>query len=235
MITVYTVAYNESLLIQFMIDHYRERFPGCRIVVHDNMSTDDTAKIALANGCEIIHFDTNNQFQDRRHMEIKNTCWRDAKTDWVLMCDLDELLDINETELETEENSGATIIRAEGYEMINMEKDIVNIAAMKYGTRDVNYDKSYLFNKKFIKEMNYGPGCHVCKPVGIIRYSNRAYKLYHYSSLSEKTTIEKRRIYAVRLSPENLKEGWGTQCLLTPEQIYEEYAIVRGKATKIRM
>src|SRR3989344_7410362 len=118
MITVYTITYNEEILIQFMIDHYRERFPGCRIVVYDNMSTDNTVKIALANDCEIVPFDTHNEFQDRRHMEIKNNCWKDAKTDWVLMCDLDELVNIHEAELKIEEKLGTSMIRCEFYDMI---------------------------------------------------------------------------------------------------------------------
>src|SRR3989338_8384979 len=118
MITVYTLAYNEELLIQFMIDHYRTRFPGCRIVVNDNMSTDNTVKIARANGCQVIPYDTNNQIQDRRYMEIKNNCWKDAKTDWVLICDMDELLEINANQLKTEEKSGTTIVRSTFYTMV---------------------------------------------------------------------------------------------------------------------
>src|SRR3990167_3154040 len=111
MITVYTVAYNEELMIQFMIDHYRERFPGCRIVVYDNISTDNTVKIAKENSCEVVPFDTGGAFMDRRNMDIKNSCWKDAKTDWVLMCDLDELLMMNSAQLKTEEQLGTTIIK----------------------------------------------------------------------------------------------------------------------------
>lgn len=233
MITVYTITYNESLLLQFMIDHYRTRFPGCRIVVYDNMSTDDTVKIVLANGCEVVPFDTNNQFQDRRHMEIKNSCWKNALTDWVLICDLDELLDINMAELKAEESVGASIIRSEFYDMINME-DNLDLAGMKYGARSDRPGKSCLFNKKLIGEINYGPGCHECNPIGTVAYSNKAYKLYHYSSINENLTIEKFRLYRTRLSPENLKNGWGIQYLLTPEQIREEYAAERSKAIKVR-
>ena len=103
MITVYTIAYNEELIMQFMIDHYRSRFPGCNIVVYDNMSTDNTTKIARANDCEVIQYDTNNQIQDRRYIEIKNNCWKNALTEWVLICDMDELLDINAEQLKKEE------------------------------------------------------------------------------------------------------------------------------------
>ena len=49
MITIFTIAYNESVLMKFMIDHYRSKFPNCRIVVYDNMSTDGCDKIASYN------------------------------------------------------------------------------------------------------------------------------------------------------------------------------------------
>lgn len=233
MLTIYTITYNEELLIQFMIDHYRERFPGCRIVVYDNISTDDTVKIALANDCEVIPYDTNGQIQDSRYIKIKNNCWKDAKTDWVLICDLDELLDISEAELKTEENLGTSMVRCEVYDMINME-DNLDIHSMKYGVKSPIPSKFFLFNKKFISEINYEPGCHECNPIGAIHYSRKIYKAYHYASINEDLTIEKFRLYKKRLSPENLKNGWGTQYLMTPEEIRDEYTQERSKAIKVR-
>ena len=233
MITVYTLTYNEELLIQFMIDHYRKRFPGCRIVFYDNLSDDRTAAIAFHNNCEVIPFDTGGQFQDRRHMDIKNNCWKDAKTDWVLMCDLDELLDINEAELKADEQLGTSIIRSEVYDMINMKGNL-DIAGMKYGVKSDAPGKFCLFNKKDISEINYGPGCHICNPVGDVIYSRKAYKLFHYSSINENVTIEKFNVLRKRLSPENLANGWGIQYLMTPEEIREEYAVERAKAIKVR-
>jgi hypothetical protein len=150
MITVYTVDYNEELQIQFMIDHYRSRFPDCHIVVYDNMSTDRTVEICLNNDCEVISYDTNNQIQDRKYLEIKNNFWKTAQANWVLVCDTDELLDINKAQLQLEEYKNYTIIKSEAYNMINME-DNLDLSNIKYGARTVYHDKSYLFNKKLIK------------------------------------------------------------------------------------
>ncbi len=233
MITIYTLTYNEELLIKFMINHYRERFPGCRIVIHDNMSTDNTAKIAFQNNCEIVPFDTGGQFQDRRHMDIKNNCWRGALTDWVLLCDLDELADIYEAELKAEEDLGTSMIMFETYDMINMENNL-DIAGMKYGVKSPLPAKFLIFNKKLINEINYSPGAHSCEPVGIVCYSSRVYRLYHYNSINEQTTIEKFKVLAPRLSPENLEKGWGYHYFMTPEEIRKEYAEERAKAVKIR-
>lgn len=226
MITVYTVTYNEELMVQFMIDHYRSRFPGCRIVVYDSISTDNTVKIANANGCEVRAFDHHGEFLESRHVDIKNSCWKDAKTDWVLMCDLDELLNINEAELKKEEDLGTTIIRSEAYDMVDMD-DKLDIAAMKYGTRDLGEDKAYLFNKKFIKEINYASGCHSCNPEGKIVYSKKAYKLYHYCYINYDVTVERYRVYSLRPNT----EGYYSE---TPEEIRDLYREARKQAIKVR-
>lgn len=233
MITVYTLTYNEELLIEFMINHYRQRFPGCRIVIYDNMSSDKTVGIALKNGCEVIPYDTNNQLQDLKFIEIKNSCWKQAKTDWVLVCDLDELLDTDETALEAEEKSGVTIIRSETYDMINMQNNL-EISSIKFGVKSPLPGKLCLFNRKYLSNINYGTGSHTCNPQGKLVYSKKLYKLYHYNSISENETIEKFKIRADRLSPENLTNGWGYHYLMTPNEIRQEYVVERAKAVKIR-
>lgn len=232
MITLYTISYNEEILLQFMIDHYRSRFPNCRIVIYDNMSSDNTVKIAKDNGCEVVQYDTNGEIQDQRYIDIKNNCWKKAKTDWVLVCDVDELLDINEDDLKKEEELWKTLIRSEGYNMVNLENNL-DIASIKHGSRTKGYDKFCLFNKKFIREINYEPGCHKCNPVGNIVYSDNVYRLYHYIFINEDLTIEKYKRYAQRLSPENLKRGWSRHYLYTKEQIHDKYVRTIKSAKKL--
>lgn len=231
MITIYTITYNEELLIQFMIDHYRSRFPNCHIVVHDNSSTDNTVEIAKQNNCEVITYNSNNSLNDRLHMEIKNNCWKSAKTDWVLMCDLDELLDINEKQLKTEAEMGNSKIKSEGWTMINMENNL-NIAGIDHAVRESQYDKDLLFNKKLVKEINYGAGAHRTDSLGYIKYS-QPYKLYHYKYLNLDVEIEKSLLTGKRLSEENRNNGWGLYTLRTREEIIEFYTNFQKRATKI--
>ncbi len=233
MLTVYTIAYNESILIKFMIDHYRTRFPNCHIVVYDNESTDNTVDIAKANGCEVISYSTNNQINDRKYLEIKNNCWKTAKTDWVLVCDIDELLDISELDLQKENAAGKTIIKAEAFNMVNME-DNYNLENMKYGSRCPPYDKTFCFNKKFISEINYAPGCHTCAPVGPIHASAKLYKLYHYICIHPDLQVAKYKLYATRLSPENIKHGWGGHYFEPEASIRSTFALARTYVIKIR-
>jgi glycosyltransferase involved in cell wall biosynthesis len=218
MITLYTMAYNEEVKLQFMIDHYKKRFPNCYFVIYDNYSTDNTHSIAEKNGCEIRMYDSNNQIDDINLRDLKNTCWKDAKTDWVLVCDVDELLDISEQDLIKEEASGSTIIRAEGWNMINLE-DNYDLSSIKYGLRHSRYDKSFLFNKKLIKEINYNCGAHVSEPIGSIILSDNIYKLYHYHVINTDFMINRYKYTAERLSEINRKHGMGSYHLISEEEI----------------
>lgn len=232
MITIYTFTYNEEVLIQFMIDHYRSRFPNCHIVINDNSSTDRTVEIAQANGCEIRPYNSNGTLDDGLHTRMKNSCWKDSKTDWVLVCDLDELLDINEEQLKQEESDGNTKIKSEGYTMVNMEENL-DIPSITHGFRDGGYDKDALFNKKFISEINYGTGAHSCNSTGHIKYS-KPYKLYHYKSISPNYCVARCADTAKRLSAANKANGWGGACLRSEKEIRDDFEFIRKASFKVR-
>ena len=233
MITIFTISYNESVMIKFMIDHYRSRFPGCKIVVNDNCSDDDTVDIAKANGCEVITYNTNNQISDSKYLEIKNNCWKTAKTDWVLVCDMDELLDITESQLREESQAGATVIKSEGYNMISMTDDL-NLNSITYGTRTELHDKTYLFNKSKISHINYQPGCHICNPVGSIVPSQKSYKAFHYKFINKQFVKDRYKLFASRLSEENKKNKWGWHYMQTDEQMTLEWNSWASRAIKIK-
>lgn len=129
--TVYVLTYNEALMLPFFIAHYRRNFPGCRIVVYDNGSDDDTVDIAVESGCLVSFNNTNGQLDDIRYLEIKNNCWKaDLPADitlrncpakeWVIIADCDELLDVNAADIAYEESVGTTLIKGKGYNMVNM-------------------------------------------------------------------------------------------------------------------
>lgn len=226
------MAFNEELLIQFMIDHYRSRFSGCKIIVRDNQSTDNTAQIALNNGCEVLEYNTNSEIDDIKLRDLKNNCWKNAATDWVLVCDVDELLDITLEDLQKEESLGSTIIKSEGYNMVNMENNY-DIANIKYGERFSAYDKSYLFNKKFINEINYECGAHTSRPFGTIKYSNKAYLLYHYKLINPDFLVSRFKLTAKRLSKNNKATGMGAYNSDPEEKIRNDFEERKRKAVRI--
>ena len=71
MIQIYTICYNEEIILQKFIDHYRLRFPSCEITIYDNMSTDNSRQIAIKNGCKIIDYDSNNEVRNDLYLDIK--------------------------------------------------------------------------------------------------------------------------------------------------------------------
>ena len=235
MLTIYSLTYNEELLFQFVVNHYRQRFPECKFVIYDNGSTDKTAQLAKENGCEVIDYShqSGGQLNDQLHMQIKNNCWKNASTDWILVSDLDELVDINAEQLHQEQELGTTRIRTEGWQMVNME-DNYDIANMKYASRSDRYDKFVLFNKKHIKEINYEIGAHNCKSTGNVVNSQQVYKLYHYRFINPELFVRKSQTTAQRMSDINKYNGWGFQAFRHEQEFIDEFSAERSKAIKIR-
>jgi glycosyltransferase involved in cell wall biosynthesis len=237
-ITVYTVTFNEELIMQFMIDHYRSRFPSCHIVVYDNCSTDKTVEIAKTNGCEIRAFDSHGVTDNQMLWDTKNTCWKDADTDWVLVCDTDELLDINDEQLTLEDADGVTVIKAEAWQMVNME-DNLDIHAIKYGWRDLldfnmggAYDKNLLFNKKYV-DVNYlTAGCHYSTPLGTVKNS-KLYRMLHYKYINPDVFVAKQQVNRQRITENERKNSWGVMSLRSDTEQRAEFQRARNGAVKI--
>lgn len=222
MITIYGICYNEKLMLPFFIKHYRVMFPNCRIVIYDNQSTDASIQIATDNNCEVITYNTNNKLSDEMYLKIKNNCWKTALTDWVLISDIDEHLQIDQEMLANEELNGSTVISFHGYNMVNHENDL-NIAGINKGFRATSYDKRYLFNKREIREINYAPGCHKAFPEGVVKLSSINYICRHYKYVNVEYMIKRHAMFAARLSPENLRAGWGGHYQNTEEEIRKEF------------
>src|SRR5690242_6609125 len=94
MITVHALMFNESLILPYFVKHYRTMFPDCRIVLFDNESTDNSVKIAHQLDCEIITYQTGGKLSDATYLKLKNSVWKSASTEWVVVCDCDEFLHV---------------------------------------------------------------------------------------------------------------------------------------------
>jgi len=53
-------------------------------------------------------------------MDIKNNCWKDVKSDWIIMADMDEFLCVTEEELKNELELGTTILTIQGYGLVKV-------------------------------------------------------------------------------------------------------------------
>ena len=222
MITIHAICYNEEYLLPYFIEHYRKRFPNCKIVIHDNESTDDSVKIALQNNCEVETYQTGDKLSDFKFAEIKNNYWKHDQTPWVIVCDIDEWLNITQFDLEQEDRSGTTLIQSKGWHMCN-KHNLMNIANVDTGIRAGQYDKTLCVKRSVIGEINYSNGAHNCSPVGQIKYSEVKYNMLHMKYINENLLVEKYKLFGSRLSPENIRFGMSGHYLATEEQIRAEY------------
>jgi glycosyltransferase involved in cell wall biosynthesis len=234
MITLYTITYNEEVILPYFIKWYRDRFPNCKIVVYDNESTDNTKNICLSTpNLQYIPYHTGNKLSDSTYLKIKNNAWKHADTDWVIICDVDEFLEVRESNIIEFDKFEDSLIKGVGFNMCNVDglKDITEI---KHGVRATQYDKTILFNRKRIQEINYGAGCHHCEPHGDVNKAVISLPLYHMKFINEDFMYNKYKAYAERMCDENKKYGWGYQYLETEEQIRQNYKNHLQLAEKIR-
>lgn len=228
---IITIAYNEEIMIPYFIAHYRKNFPGCVIIVYDNESTDNTVEIAKAHDCKVISYQTNGKLSDQTYINIKNNHWKELN-DWVIIADIDEFCDITQSNIEEEESKGVTIIKFEGYNMVNLNDDM-NIEGINAGVRSKHYDKSYCFDARKVDEINYIMGAHGSNPQGEIVYSESAYRCRHFKYINIDYMIQRHALFASRLSEENLKKDWGTHYLYSSEEIRNEFLNARKNARNL--
>jgi glycosyltransferase involved in cell wall biosynthesis len=218
-LTIIVITYNEQFILPHFIKWYRDRFPDCKIVVYDNESTDGTKNICLSTpNLTYIPYYTGNKLSDSTYLKIKNNAWKHAETDWVLVCDADEFLDITPEDL----NTNQTLFKAIGYNMFNLD-NLEDITEVQYGLEAVQYDKILCFNKRYISEINYGAGCHQADPKGDVVLANYNPPLYHMKFMGVDMLVERYKTYASRLSDENKQMRWGYHYEQAEQEIRDSY------------
>lgn len=230
-ITLYTFLYNEEEILPYFLKHYSTMVD--KIVVYDNKSTDNSIQILKDwKDCEIElrEYDTNDQLDELSLLDLKNNCWKDDKSDYIIVCDVDELLYHTNFKEFIKKNSMVDYFTPSGYHMIGDEiptdytKQIYDI--IQYGTEDVNYGKNILFKRSNVLETYYAPGAHLSSFKGtgrLINCTTDQLKLLHYKWLSPDYVIKKYLHYQERRSEHSKEMGWGIHYELTPDQIVEKY------------
>ena len=195
-INIFLMCYNEELLLPYALKHYRDRFPTAKFILVDNYSTDRSCEIAKENGMEIRQFETEN-IQNEDIMRItRNTIWNDKTSGWVIMCDMDEWLEMTEKDLISEEEKGTTIITTDGFNIIGNSKTVdlsdIDLFTLNEGVHDHNFSKSILFKAADV-QINFWWGAHVCNPTGNLKYSEKKYTIKHMNYLGSEYLVEKHR------------------------------------------
>lgn len=220
---IYAICYNEEKMIPYFMRHYSQ-FANM-VTIFDNMSTDKSRSLIMNHDTRInimlIPYDSNNQIRDDIYLDIKNSCYKNSKADWVIVCDIDEFV-YHPDILNILENTKATIIRPEGFEMFSEifpTTDKMIYDEIKTGIPYPNSSKMCLFKPQEV-EINFTPGCHLANPTGNVVIDDKSgIKLLHYKHLSRKYVIERYTQYVSRLSDINKSKKWGVHYLQTEKEI----------------
>jgi len=193
LITIYILCFNEERVIEFIINAYRGLFPNCKVIIYDNESTDSSVQKANALNCEVRSFSTGGKLDEPKMTEMRNTVWKDATTPWIIICDMDEVVAVNQSDLMEEDKRGTTILKTSGYEMYGKseKEDLSNIKinAITSGEKSVGFSKTLCFRKDKIENINFSVGAHESEPVAKagseVKFSEKIYKLYHFKKLGK--------------------------------------------------
>lgn len=195
---IFIVCYNEAIMIPHTVQHYRSRFPDCKITIHDNGSTDGSIELARSLGCSVIPFESDNSMNEYILLNLRNNSWKSAD-DWVIVCDMDEWVCVTKEQIESEEAKGANILRIKGYNIIGNSQtetlEDVDLHKISMGIFNPYECKSICFDARKIKAMNYTLGAHHCSPdCDAIVHSEKEYILKHMDELGFQYKCYKNKI-----------------------------------------
>jgi glycosyltransferase involved in cell wall biosynthesis len=215
-VELFTMAYNEEWMLPKMVEFYRSRVPDIVINVYDNGSTDRTVEVAKDLGCLVHYWDTNGEIRDDKLVEFKNTVWKGSNAKFVVVCDVDEWVEIKDWYL-----SGGWI-QSEGYDMIDDQN----------GVRNPLYDKICVFSPE-IQDINYTLGAHGAQPGG--HNPNRGSVVLRHMkySMPVDMLVARYKHFATRLSDWNKFTGAGFHYAFDEETIRRQYAEVTLQAKPI--
>lgn len=210
-IEVYAICYNEEVMLPYFLRHYSQ-MASC-ITIYDNYSTDRSEEICRANPkVRVVKYDSGNQIRDDIYLEIKNNCWKGSKADWVIVCDVDEL--VVELRAPTPIDN-YTVIMPDWFEMVSdrlPSTDEQIYREINHGIAMGQISKCLVFRPDKVKEIGYEPGAHGIKDAkGDIRVLHTSQMgILHYKYLSAEYVIERHAMYQSRLSEINKRMKWGT-------------------------
>lgn len=214
-IDLHILCYNESDVIRLVLRHYKK---FCRhLFVYDNHSTDNSRQIAEEEGA-IVHLFGTKFFDDQVNMDTKNSCWKGSDADFVIVCDMDEVLFCDPKDIELHSTLHGTqshVFKPQGWQIMSDLMPVNDLLEITNGYRFDNYSKCILFDP-WLKAMNFNLGAHKCSPVSpngieveVSEFTSSMYVLHYKHIGGLQRTIDRYKEYKPRMSPFNRKHGHG--------------------------
>ncbi len=224
-IDCYTVCWNEEVFLPYFLRHYQHY---CRsITVFDNESTDNSRRICEDFGATVIPWKTSG-LDNAAMRALKNSCWKDSTADYVIVCDVDEII----VGLEKLTPCPGRIIRCLGIQMVGQEGE--RPEQIRNGFIYSLYNKCAVFSPR-ISEIGFYIGCHKNTPVGYKETVElgEGCELLHFSLLSEESVIARWKQYALRRGASDRENNWAAQYGASEDAIRESYRDSLKQAQKL--
>ncbi len=241
-IELYTFCYNEMDIIKWAIDYW-SMFADM-VKGYDNGSTDGSLEcLQQLKWVEVKHFQTDGM-NDLTVAQIKNNCWKSSNADWVVVCDMDEMLFSSEgvrTSLARAKEQGIDIIYPQWFTLVSDEVpehtgEFLHRQRPLWTPKQTEA-KPLIFQPAKFKEMNFCCGQHYCQPIANAEFfagHNGAIHCFHIERrLSPEYYIQKTKECQARRSEVNLKYGFGNQYSASESQMLE--MLSRDKANAIEL
>lgn len=226
-IACYALAYNEEIILPQFIEHYKKFCD--KIVIYDNMSTDNTKEIALDNGCEVISWEApGGGFNDSCHIDLKSNCYKQdrGEYDWVITVDSDEFITHKDGDgffieaLENYTSAGVMLPKVKGYNMFSWNHDLTQpFDLIKEAVPSLSYSKSVIFNPTL--DISFEAGCHICHNTN--DSEDEQIVLKHYKFINYEYVINRSKLFASRQSNENKRRGFSGQYAWSEEKWLDYY------------
>ena len=238
----YTLMYNEEDIIPYIHDYWQKLIDegiDLHVYIYDNYSTDNSVKLL-----QDIPWITIRQFHsdgqnDIIQAQIKNSCWKESKADFVCVSDFDEVLWGNlAEELEVMKQNGYNVMGTKWYAFCGDEKPTytpgmyLHQLVKKGYKQHINHHPLYHHLGKFmiidpskVDNMNWSVGNHIANPQPQMNLyvSDKVVAFHVNKGLSEDYFVEKRQKMNKRLSPVNRKYGMCVEYGYSEERIRMEY------------
>lgn len=168
-IDIYSVCFNEAFFLPYFLAHY-ETFAR-HIIVYDNHSTDDSVNLLRAHQkVKVIEkFGQPDIFEENDLTALRNGCWKGSDADWVIVCDIDELIFAEELEGLLRDTT-APIIKPQGLDLVREALPPVGVQivdCISEGLTSDAFSKPILFQPKRLRETGFSPGSHQADPESV--------------------------------------------------------------------
>lgn len=213
-IWVYSLCWNEKMFLPFYLWHYNT--VADKIIIYDHHSDDGTRTLLKKYRMVEVRDYEAPGIHEPSVTKLYNTCYHEARdegVDWVILCDIDEIIydpDLWKT-LQEYKDACVTVPRIKGYTMLHDAPPVFDYRQVyddyRLGVEDFHFDKFAVLNPQV--EIEYQPGRHTAKFKHEPIYSPPKIKLLHYRYWGAEWLLERHAIHAKRLSPENVENSWG--------------------------